>query len=117
MGIKIPAEVRAAMTEIARKFGKQGGKKAAQNMTPEQRTARAKKAAKVAAEQRTAKRLAAERAAKPTKKSNLSVVEGIDSLSMGRPGICALPPVAAGTPPAQLLLLWGPALGYRFPGW
>jgi len=36
------------MTEVARKFGKQGGKQAAQNMTPEQRVARAKKAAKAA---------------------------------------------------------------------
>ena len=45
------------MTEISRKFGSQGGKTAAQNMTPEQRSARAKKAAKVAAEKRTAKRL------------------------------------------------------------
>jgi hypothetical protein len=52
------------MTEIARKFGKQGGKKAAQNMTPEQRTARAKKAAKAAAEKRTAKRLATTKRAK-----------------------------------------------------
>ena len=64
MSIKIPAAVRAAMTEVARKFGKQGGKKAAQNMTPEQRTARAKNAAKVAAEKRTAKRLAAVKMAK-----------------------------------------------------
>jgi len=64
MSIKIPAAVRAAMTEVARKFGKQGGKKAAQNMTPEQRTARAKKAAKVAAEKRTAKRLAAAKRAR-----------------------------------------------------
>jgi hypothetical protein len=60
MSLKIPAAVRAAMAEIARKFGKQGGKKAAQNMTPQERTARAKKAAKVAAERRTAKRLATE---------------------------------------------------------
>jgi hypothetical protein len=52
------------MTEIARQFGKQGGKKAAQNMTPEQRTARAKKAAKAAAEKRTAKRIAAAKRAK-----------------------------------------------------
>ena len=64
MSIKIPAAVRAAMTEVARKFGKQGGKKAAQNMTPEQRIARAKKAAKVAAEKRTAKRLAAAKRAR-----------------------------------------------------
>ena len=48
------------MKEIARKFGRQGGKTAAQHMTPEERTARAKKAAKVAAERRTAKRLARE---------------------------------------------------------
>lgn len=58
--MKIPAEVRAAMTEIARRFGRQGGKTAAQNMTAEERSARAKKASKVAAEKRTAKRLAAE---------------------------------------------------------
>ena len=58
---KIPGDVLAAMTEIARKFGSQGGKKAARNMTPEERSARAKKAAKVAAQKRTAKRLAAER--------------------------------------------------------
>ena len=48
------------MTEIARKFGSQGGKKAAQNMTADERSARAKKAAKTAAERRTAKRLARE---------------------------------------------------------
>jgi hypothetical protein len=60
MSMKIPAEVRAAMAEIARRFGRQGGKTAAQNMTAEERSARAKKASKVAAEKRTAKRLAAE---------------------------------------------------------
>jgi len=60
MGIQIPAEVRAAMTAIARKFGKQGGKIAAKNMTPEERKARAKKASRAAAEKRTAKRLAKE---------------------------------------------------------
>jgi hypothetical protein len=58
--MKISDEIRAAMAEIARRFGKEGGKTAAKNMTPEERTARAKKAAKVAAERRTAKRLAAE---------------------------------------------------------
>jgi len=60
MGIKIPADVRAAMTEVARQFGRQGGKTAAKNMTPAERTARAKKAAKVAGQRRTAKRLASE---------------------------------------------------------
>ena len=60
MSIQIPAAVRAAMTEIARKFGRQGGKKASANMTPEERKARAKKAGKAAAEKHTAKRLARE---------------------------------------------------------
>jgi hypothetical protein len=60
MSIQIPAAVRAAMTEIARKFGRQGGKLAAKNMTPEERSARAKKAGKAAGERRTAKRLARE---------------------------------------------------------
>ena len=58
--MRIPPEIRAAMTEIARKFGRQGGKKAAQNMTAEERKARAKKAATAAAEKRTAMRLARE---------------------------------------------------------
>jgi hypothetical protein len=68
MGMKIPPEVRAAMTEIARTFGRQGGKKAAKNMTPEERSARAKKASEAAARKRTAERLERERAARPTKK-------------------------------------------------
>ena len=55
MSVKIPPEVRAAMTEISRKFGRQGGKKAARNMTPEERTARAKKASAAATAARTAK--------------------------------------------------------------
>ena len=66
--MKIPPEVRAAMTEIARTFGRQGGKKAAKNMTPEERSARAKKASEAAARKRTAERLERERAARPTKK-------------------------------------------------
>jgi hypothetical protein len=56
--MKIPADVRAAMTEIARKFGRQGGKKSAAILTPEERSARAKKASLAAAKQRTAERLA-----------------------------------------------------------
>jgi hypothetical protein len=67
MSLKIPPEVRAAIAEIARKFGRQGGKAAAQNMTSEERTARAKKAAKVAGEMRTAKRLAREGVAREKK--------------------------------------------------
>jgi hypothetical protein len=62
MRAKIPAEVRAAMAEISRKFGKLGGKTAAQNMTPEERAARAKKASDAAARKRTVDRLARERA-------------------------------------------------------
>jgi hypothetical protein len=69
MGMKIPPEVRAAMTEIARQFGRQGGNAAAKNMTPEERSARAKKASEAAAKKRTAQRLERERAAKSQKHS------------------------------------------------
>ena len=68
MSIKIPPEVRAAMAEISRKFGRQGGKKAAQNLTAEERSARAKKASLAAAQKRTAERLAREAASKVRKK-------------------------------------------------
>jgi hypothetical protein len=68
MSIRIPAEVRAAMAEIARKTGALGGKTAARNMTAEERSARAKKAATAAAEKRTADRLARERQAKSIKR-------------------------------------------------
>ena len=42
------------MTEIARKFGRQGGKASAKNLTPEERSARAKKASIAAAAVRSA---------------------------------------------------------------
>jgi hypothetical protein len=58
--MKIPAYVRAAMTEIARKFGWQGGKIAAGNMTAAERSTRARKASQAAAKKRTEKRLAIE---------------------------------------------------------
>jgi hypothetical protein len=61
MCMKIPADVKAAMTEIARKFGRQGGKKSAAILTPEERSARAKKASLAAAKKRTAQRLERER--------------------------------------------------------
>ena len=64
MSIRIPPEVRAAMAKIARKTGALGGKTSAKNMTPEQRSARAKKASLAAAKKRTAERLARERAAR-----------------------------------------------------
>jgi hypothetical protein len=58
MKLRIPAKLRQAMAEIAREFGRQGGKKSAQNSTPEERSARAKKASLAAAKKRTEKRLA-----------------------------------------------------------
>ena len=66
--MRIPADVRAAMAEMSRKFGRQGGKTAAKNMTPEERSARARKASEAAARKRTAERLARERAAGAAKK-------------------------------------------------
>jgi hypothetical protein len=59
--VRIPADVRAAMAEVSRKFGSQGGKTAAQNMnmTAEERSTRAKKASDAAEKKRTEKRLAA----------------------------------------------------------
>jgi hypothetical protein len=63
MSVRIPTELREAMAEISRKFGAQGGKKAAKNMTAEERSERAKKAAAVAAKKRTAERMARERKA------------------------------------------------------
>ena len=60
MRVKIPAAVRAAMTEIAREFGRQGGKKAARSSTPEERSARARIASLAAAKKRTEQRLARE---------------------------------------------------------
>jgi hypothetical protein len=68
MAIKIPAKLREAMTEIARKFGREGGKKAARNATPEERSARAKKASIAAAKKRTEERLARLKQSKAAKK-------------------------------------------------
>jgi hypothetical protein len=62
--MRIPADIRAAMTEVAREFGRQGGKKSAELLTPEERSVRAKKASLAAAKKRTAERLARERASK-----------------------------------------------------
>jgi hypothetical protein len=49
------------MSELGRKGGKIGGKRSLETMTPEDRSARAKKASLAAAKKRTAKRLAAKR--------------------------------------------------------
>jgi hypothetical protein len=59
---------REIMREIGRKGGKIGGKRSLQTMTPEERSARAKKASEVAAKKRTEKRLASGATVKATKK-------------------------------------------------
>ena len=48
------------MAELGRKGGKIGGKRSLETMSPEERSARAKKASLAAAKKRTEKRLAAE---------------------------------------------------------
>jgi hypothetical protein len=50
--------VSQIMSEMGRKGGKIGGKRSLETMTPEERSARAKKASMAAAKKRTAKRLA-----------------------------------------------------------
>ena len=64
MDKKTKALFSEIMREIGRKGGKIGGKRSLETMTPEERTARAKKAAAAAAKKRTADRLARERQAK-----------------------------------------------------
>jgi hypothetical protein len=56
------------MREIGRKGGKIGGKRSLETMTPEERTARAKKASMAAVKKRTEKRLAAVRSKRAKKK-------------------------------------------------
>ncbi len=56
------------MREIGSKGGKIGGKRSLQTMTPEERSARAKRASDAAAKKRTEKRLAEEAQAKPVRK-------------------------------------------------
>jgi hypothetical protein len=64
---KLIAEV---MSELGRKGGKIGGKRSLQTMTPEERSARAKKASLAAAKKRTADRLARMRSKQPKGKKN-----------------------------------------------
>jgi hypothetical protein len=59
---RMPPEVLEYLRSLGKKYGSQGGKKAAKNMTAEERLARAKRASMAAARKRTAKRLAARRA-------------------------------------------------------
>ena len=57
----MPPEVLEYLRSLGKKYGSQGGKKAAKNMTAEERLARAKKASMAAAKTRTAARLVWER--------------------------------------------------------
>jgi hypothetical protein len=59
---------REIMREIGRKGGKIGGKRSLETMTPEERSARAKKASLAAAKKRTEKRLALARQAKAARR-------------------------------------------------
>ncbi len=58
MNKKTKAIFSEIMREIGRKGGKVGGKRSLETMTPEERSARAKKASLAAANKRTAERLA-----------------------------------------------------------
>jgi hypothetical protein len=64
----MPPEVLEYLREQGKKYGSQGGKRSARNMTPEERSARAKKASEAAAKKRTAARLARERKRSPRSK-------------------------------------------------
>jgi len=55
------------MREMGRTGGKIGGKRSLETMTPEERSARAKKASRAAARKRTAERLARGRVGKSPK--------------------------------------------------
>jgi hypothetical protein len=64
---RIPPEVLEYLRKLGQAYGSQGGKKAAKNMTAEERKARAKKASDAAARKRTAARLTTERAERAKK--------------------------------------------------
>ena len=64
---RMPPEVLEYLRRLGKTYGSQGGKKAAKNMTPEERQARAKKASMAAARKRTAARLARERSERARK--------------------------------------------------
>jgi hypothetical protein len=54
----MPPEVLEYLKSMGKKYGSLGGKKSAKNLTPEERSARAKKASLAAAKKRTTERLA-----------------------------------------------------------
>jgi hypothetical protein len=69
MAKKMPPEVLEYLRTMGKVYGKLGGKTAAKNLTPEQRSARAKTASLAAAKKRTEKRLAAIAKTKRAKKT------------------------------------------------
>jgi len=69
MAKRMPPEVLEYLKGLGQKFGSQGGKKAAKNMTAEERSARAKTASDAASRKRTAQRLAREASIKRGKKA------------------------------------------------
>jgi hypothetical protein len=69
MAKRMPAEVLEYLRSMGKKYGSQGGKRSLETMTPEERSARARKASMAAAKKRTAERLAREAAAKHAKKA------------------------------------------------
>lgn len=60
MAKRMPPEVLEYLQSVGKKFGSLGGKASAKNLTPEERSARARKASLAAAKKRTEKRLAKE---------------------------------------------------------
>jgi hypothetical protein len=66
MAKRMPPEVLEYLRTMGRATGKLGGKTSAKNMTPEERSERARKASLAAAKKRTADRLERERAGKRT---------------------------------------------------
>jgi hypothetical protein len=59
----MPPEVLEYLKSMGKRYGGLGGKRSLETMTPEERSARAKKASLAAAKKRTAARLARERSA------------------------------------------------------
>jgi hypothetical protein len=68
MAKRMPAEVLEYLKRLGKRYGSQGGKTAAKNMTAQERMARAKKASLAAARKRTAERLAREAAKRAKRK-------------------------------------------------
>jgi hypothetical protein len=66
---RIPSDVLEYLKNMGKAYGGKGGKAAAENMTREERSARAKKASIAAAKKRTDKRIAAQKKGRPAKKN------------------------------------------------